>query len=503
MSTAKWPRLDLKSPVFLTMLVVLASLVLYTMTLAPGLLWGGGDFARLQTLAYTGDFSSDPTGHPLWIMVVHPFTWLPLGDVAYRANLTSAIFSALALGLVFLIIRDLTESATGAGLGTLALMLSHTFWTYAVMPKVYALNSLLLASCLYLVLRWGRRGETKALYAFAGLYGLSAMNHLLMLTAAPGFLVYLILKRRHLTSRQMLITAGLYGLGLAPYVILTLVQATSGQVTGTIVAFPQRLILLLLSPRGLILGLGVFLACLGYQFFVTLGAGLLGLLRLVRLDRPVFWMLALIYVGDVAFVFAWIPSTPTLSAYVQNWHFYLPSYLVFAIWAGVGFADLVRSKVRSRRWRFGLLVAVVIPPLLVYSLLPMIAREPLRRLSLRDLPGRDNATYLMSPWKQHETGARVYGEQILSELPANSVILADYSIYWILAYLQTVEARRPDVQIVKIPPLGHGRQVSAITRYIQAHPVYIPDTNRYYEMADIESRFRVVQEGAVYHLLPR
>jgi hypothetical protein len=73
-------------------------------------------------------------------------------------------------------------------------MVSHTFWTYSVMPKVYSLNALLLAACIYFIIRWGREGRGRYLYAFSFLYALSQLNHLVMATAAAGFILYLGLK---------------------------------------------------------------------------------------------------------------------------------------------------------------------------------------------------------------------------------------------------------------------------------------------------------------------
>lgn len=130
------------------------ALILYVSTLAPGLLWGGGDFATFQTMAYLLEIElpSGIFGHPLWVILVHPFTWLPIRDPAWRANFACAVFAAGALVLVFLTTRRLTRSVPASLLATAALAVSHTFWTYAVMAQVYSLNALLLIACIYLLL---------------------------------------------------------------------------------------------------------------------------------------------------------------------------------------------------------------------------------------------------------------------------------------------------------------------------------------------------------------
>lgn len=152
--------------------IFLLALALYIPTLAPGLLGGGGDFATFQTMAYLLEIQvpSGIFGHPLWVILAHPFTWLPVGDAAWRANLASAVFAAAALVLVFLTARRLTPSVPASLLATATLAVSHTFWTYAGMAKVYSLNALLLIAGIYLLLRWRSEGRAGVLLEGIGRY---------------------------------------------------------------------------------------------------------------------------------------------------------------------------------------------------------------------------------------------------------------------------------------------------------------------------------------------
>lgn len=62
---------------------------LYLPTLAPGLLYG--DSAELQTLAQTLGLTH-PTGYPVYVLIARLFVALvPLGSIAYRVNLLSAV----------------------------------------------------------------------------------------------------------------------------------------------------------------------------------------------------------------------------------------------------------------------------------------------------------------------------------------------------------------------------------------------------------------------------
>jgi hypothetical protein len=78
--------------------ISLLAFVLYVMTLAPTVLPYSSpdllDAAMLQVqVAVLG--ISHPTGYPTYLMLSHLFTYLPVGDVAYRANLASAAWAAL------------------------------------------------------------------------------------------------------------------------------------------------------------------------------------------------------------------------------------------------------------------------------------------------------------------------------------------------------------------------------------------------------------------------
>src|SRR5919205_2959906 len=59
-----------------------------------------------------------PTGYPTYMMLTHLFTLLPVGDVAYRVNLASAVYGVLAVALVYraglLLTRRVGAAAAGA-----------------------------------------------------------------------------------------------------------------------------------------------------------------------------------------------------------------------------------------------------------------------------------------------------------------------------------------------------------------------------------------------------
>jgi len=93
-----------------------------------------------------------PTGYPLYVLLGKLFTLLPLGNVAWRVNLASAVFATAAVLVLYAIILRLTGRWLPALLAALALAFSFTFWSQAIVAEVYALHNLLVAIILWLLL---------------------------------------------------------------------------------------------------------------------------------------------------------------------------------------------------------------------------------------------------------------------------------------------------------------------------------------------------------------
>src|SRR5688572_250551 len=98
LSPSRWTRLP-------PAVLVLSLLAIYLSAMAPGLTWanGGGDGGDLITAAATGGIAH-PTGYPLYLLLARLFQLLPVGTLAFRTNLMSAVVTALAAGLVYLIV---------------------------------------------------------------------------------------------------------------------------------------------------------------------------------------------------------------------------------------------------------------------------------------------------------------------------------------------------------------------------------------------------------------
>jgi hypothetical protein len=138
---------------WLAALVGVLALVLYVRTLAPDILYS--DSAEFQTLAYTLG-TTHSTGYPIYLLLARLVGFLPIASPAWRVNLVSALCAAWTVGGVYLLIRFFTPNRIGAVLGSVALALSYTFWSQAIIAEVYTPGTAVLTTVLLLLAHWQR-----------------------------------------------------------------------------------------------------------------------------------------------------------------------------------------------------------------------------------------------------------------------------------------------------------------------------------------------------------
>ncbi len=208
---------------FIVVAIFVLSLILYVYTLGPSLGWE--DAPKFPKEAFLLKVSALPWSHPFYITIGHLFTKIPVGDVAYRMNLVSAVFGSLALVMVFLLLKLLFSRQHGvsenkkllAALGaTLSLMVSRTFWLHSVTAEVYIVLSFFILAIIYCLLRFDIKGEARFLYLGLFLYGLSVSVHIMTVCALPGVIAYLIMvgiKNKGALNWKRIVVTGLCFLG--------------------------------------------------------------------------------------------------------------------------------------------------------------------------------------------------------------------------------------------------------------------------------------------------
>lgn len=218
------------------------ALALYSLTLAPTVTLV--DSGELIAAAYTLGVAHPP-GFPLYTLLAHLATLVPLGSIAERVNFASAIAAALASLMMAMIVSELLLSIPRASrLGRRAekrdrrerksrktearpndeadlfhrvppIMLlapgimaglmfasSRTLWAYATIAEVYALNTVLILVIFYLMMRWRR--SVIELRLSAGRASESDMKKRDRLFFAAAFAFGLALGVHHVTIALML-----------------------------------------------------------------------------------------------------------------------------------------------------------------------------------------------------------------------------------------------------------------------------------------------------------
>jgi hypothetical protein len=174
-------------------LIGIAALALYIRTLAPSLLWG--DSAEFQTLSYTLGMTH-PSGYMTQIMFGKLFTYIPVGNIAYRVNLMSAFFGALAVTETYLIVRLLGAWSIAGISASILLTLTEGYWWRALVAESYAPAAGMLATIWLIILLWRNSGKWIYLFLAGTAGGLSVGIHSTVVMTSASALIFMVLTAR-------------------------------------------------------------------------------------------------------------------------------------------------------------------------------------------------------------------------------------------------------------------------------------------------------------------
>ena len=134
-----------------------------------------------------------PPGYPLYTFLIHCFSKLPVGELAYRANLASALFHSMTIGLVAAVVLELWESVPAALAACLSLAFSRSFFLSSLFAEAFPLNDLFCALVLLLALRVARArpldpGNHRRLIYLGLAIGVASTHHQFIAFGAGGIL---------------------------------------------------------------------------------------------------------------------------------------------------------------------------------------------------------------------------------------------------------------------------------------------------------------------------
>ena len=440
-------------------------LLLYIRTLAPTIY--NLDSAEFTTAVVTNGLVRT-TGYPLYLVLGKLWTWLPWSaDMGYRLNLFSAVCGAVTIFLADSILRRL-DVGPWARLGALGLLaVAPYFWSLSLIAEVYTLHTALMVGVILALLRWADAPSPSRLALPMLLMTLSMGNHAATVLLVPGCVWFVLARHpRQLADWRVWLASGTAVL-LGACIFLTLplrythqpafnyagVFDANGRFVPVNLHTVDGLAWLLTgrSFAGQMFGyswaeVGGQMGAYGSQLWtaflgIGLGPALVGLVVLLRRDWRTSGLLLLMFLANVIFYVNY--------RVVDKNTMYLPTYLVWALWLGVG------SQVLLDMWDAGVGRAWVLRGVLVVTILLAV----------------------MSNWRlvdlSEDWSTREQSVAILSQVEPNALVLGWWDTIPAIQYLQLVEGQRPDVLAVN-RFLISGKDIKAlILREIDRRPVYI------------------------------
>ena len=507
----------------------------YMITLAPSVtFFDSGEF--LTATASLG--SAHSPGYPLFLMYAKPFTWLPLGNIAFRVNVATAVSSSLACLMVYILTTFLLKKESllenerfnvvamkFAGLAAaLSFGVTPRLWLQSNHDKPYPLLAFIAAVIFYLLLQWQqqyRDGIERPSYVYVCTFlaGLAMAVHQTIVLMLPAWFLMIVLTDWRMMTRvkELVLATAFAMLGFAVHLYLPLRALSNPLLNWGDPKTAQQFLWHFLRKgypteppvRNLTLLWAQIRAFDISREYTWVGVALLllGLAFFWKKSRTVF-AAYLVSVAVFLSVIAGYLNTPTEVIFLTE-EFFTPLYLLTAVAIGVGLFSLIAYAIRTAR----------LPEQLGAPVYGAVA------LLFLTLPSTLCAVNYFENDQHNNYIAFDYASNSLRSLPQNAIMFTwGDSGAFPLWYLQGVERMREDVDLPHTPHLvfdwyldsmprvfkdsnlkkydttTFGPETAlriAITENIGVRPVYIDFSTRY----SVEFKeYQPVQRGIVYRV---
>lgn len=447
---------------FAPLIVGVVAFIVYSRTLLPGMAFG--DWGEMQTVPHVLGVAH-PTGYPSYLVLSWLAQLVPLGSIAFRANLLSAVLvsGALAVGVAMLLrlgVRPVIAAAAALAVGAVP-----TVWSAATVAEVNPLHLLFVALLLHRALVWEEGRATRDLVLGALLLGLAAGNHLLILFVAPFLLAYVLwVGRRELAARPWILAraAGAAILGLAVYLYIPLAASQSPPLPYNHPTTLESVLWLVsgaqfrgqfsfLTPSGLTEFVGSLPALwslvVRHATPVLPILGTIGLVVLAR-RRPAFGLTCMAIL--VTNVYIW-------ANYLQLEHYLLVPWLLLGLGAGIAVESAARALDRALGRSAGPSIGRALgAAALVFAV----------TLGALNWQASDRSA---------DRSAEAYVDGVLAALPQDAAILTEWDVSTPLWHAQLVLERRPDILVVDDTNIvydGWGTREARIASLVCDRPVF-------------------------------
>jgi len=490
------------------------ALLIYVRTLTPGLLAGdGGEF---QALAYLWGHSH-PTGYPVYLTLARLFTFLPTGELAYRVNLFSAVMAAVAVAGVYVNGRLLTRYRLISFVGALAIAISPTFWSQALIAEVYTAGAAFIVWIIAALLCWQATGSQCALFIVGLLGGLSLGVHMSVALLAPAVVLFLLLPTGKIKNWKSEIKSLLFNLkspilgglvGLALSVVLFLLMNWNNPTASyfTSVTNPSR------SAWGLSSDQidGAFERLLwGWQakqfqtfmwetavfqqqaidYWENLPSQLPMLLIISAFVGVIVliikqWQTAVFFLIALAIQLLYFFNYAIWDLYV----FFIPSYLLLTLLAIAGMGGIVDGgvallgkNVSDQTKRIGQYVIEIALAVLVLFVVWPNFQPQVEYIAAGENP------FEFDEYPVYDEFVGAMATAVTLELPENAILFTDWDMLYPYYFAATLQQGRDDLMFIETYPADDqdgvaDSVVDFVSENIATHPIYFSDNP--YELID-------------------
>lgn len=437
----------------------------YMLTLAPSVTFF--DSGEFLTASYSLGSAHSP-GYPLFLMYAKLFTWLPLGNIAFRINMATALSSSLACLSVYLLTTRILKderfatgqdelarfAVKGAGLAAaLTFGVTPRLWLQSNHDKPYPLLAFITAVVFILLLKWRKHyqmGSERPAYVYASTFlaGLSMSLHQTIVLLLPAWFLLIVLTDWRMIQRirELILATAFAMVGFSVQLYLPL-RATQNPLLnwGDTKTYGQFMWHFLRKgypptphPRDADLWWAQIKAFNIAHEFTWLGAALLvfAVVRLWRSQRSFVIAYLASVVTFLLVIAGYFNSTPDTIFLTEE--FFTPLYLLTAVFIGAGLFHLLGFVLRRAQLpeRHGMQVYLLV--------MVMFLALPASLCAVNYYKNDQHNNYI----------AFDYASNSLRSLPQNAIMFTwGDSGAFPLWYLQGVERMREDLDLPHTPHL--------------------------------------------------
>ncbi|MFH1825335.1 MAG: tetratricopeptide repeat protein [Candidatus Firestonebacteria bacterium] len=341
-------------------LLLVVVLIVYLSTICPSVYVG--DSGEIIAACYSMGIAHPP-GYPLYCFLGKIFTYLPLSNIAYRVNLVAVFFGSATVLIFFLTLSTfftsftLSTSSTFLAFSTsLIFAFSRTFWCQSVIAKggIYTLNSFLLIILLILFLRIIFNKDGASLLVFALFSGLILTNHHTSLAIVVISFIFLYFWQKDLLVKNFWKIVLLFLIGLSFYLYLPIRAISNPSMNwGNITSWQGLLDLVFRKQYGGFAKGEITLYLFSQQILTFLKTYIsqftiflvpyviLGLFYLYKNNKKIFIYTLFIFLTFTIVMILLINPKMNRNDLEVIEVFYIPAYLVSAIWLFFGFCYFI------------------------------------------------------------------------------------------------------------------------------------------------------------------